>query len=216
MSHPFSTDGFSSVREFLYSAGCARRSVHGEQRTRAADRMLAGLRPRSLRPTWKTGWPCARPARRCAGGCPRSRCALTCKPCPRRLRKHRGAAVDAGLGGRPPVAGPGAGSTVALACGCREASRRCRSTSRFASRRLGIPSPSYCRSPFSDLELEEEAVKELHKIWGEPRTVLFSFSWISARACAFLAADDSAAACRLLASAHAAGWYSDRALHISL
>ena len=42
MSHPFSIDAFSSVREFLYSAGWARRSVHGEQRTHAADRMLAG------------------------------------------------------------------------------------------------------------------------------------------------------------------------------
>ena len=41
MTHPFSTDAFSSVREYLYSAGWSRRSVHGEQRTRAADRMLA-------------------------------------------------------------------------------------------------------------------------------------------------------------------------------
>ena len=42
MSHPFSTDAFSGVREFLYSASWSRRSVRDEQRTCAADRMLAG------------------------------------------------------------------------------------------------------------------------------------------------------------------------------
>ena len=42
MAHPFSTDAFSSVREYLYSAGWARRSVRDGQRARAADRMLAG------------------------------------------------------------------------------------------------------------------------------------------------------------------------------
>ena len=42
MTHPFSTDAFSSVREFLYSASWSRRSVRDEQRTRAAERMLAG------------------------------------------------------------------------------------------------------------------------------------------------------------------------------
>ena len=42
MSHPFSTDAFSGVREFLYSASWSRRRLRHEQRTRAADRMLAG------------------------------------------------------------------------------------------------------------------------------------------------------------------------------
>ena len=42
MTHPFSTDAFSSVREFLYSASWSRRPLSYAQRTRAADRMLAG------------------------------------------------------------------------------------------------------------------------------------------------------------------------------
>ena len=42
MTHPFSTDAFSGVREFLYSASWTRRRLRYEQRTRAADRMLAG------------------------------------------------------------------------------------------------------------------------------------------------------------------------------
>ena len=42
MTHPFSTDAFSGVREFLYSASWSRRRLRYAQRTRAADRMLAG------------------------------------------------------------------------------------------------------------------------------------------------------------------------------
>ena len=42
MTHPFSTDAFSGVREFIYSASWTRRRLRYEQRTRAADRMLAG------------------------------------------------------------------------------------------------------------------------------------------------------------------------------
>ena len=42
MTHPFSSDAFSSVREYLYSAGWSRRSVRDAQRACAADRMLAG------------------------------------------------------------------------------------------------------------------------------------------------------------------------------
>ena len=42
MTHPFSTDAFSSVREFLYSASWSRTRLRDEQRTRAAERMLAG------------------------------------------------------------------------------------------------------------------------------------------------------------------------------
>ena len=139
-------------------------------------------------------------------------------PGPRRLRKHRGAAVAAGLGGWPPVAGPGARSAVAVAA----AGKHPRSPGAPAPRLdllrgpSEFPQPKLLYLPRPQGELEEEAVKELHKMWGEPRTVRFRFSWVSAGACAFLAADDSAAACRLLASAHAAGWYSDRALHISL
>ena len=42
MTHPFSTDAFSGVREFLYSASWSRTRLRDEQRTRAAERMLAG------------------------------------------------------------------------------------------------------------------------------------------------------------------------------
>ena len=42
MTHPFSTDAFSGVREFLYPASWSRTRLRDEQRTRAADRMLAG------------------------------------------------------------------------------------------------------------------------------------------------------------------------------
>ena len=42
MTHPFSTDAFSGVREFLYSASWTRSIVCYEQQMRTADRMLAG------------------------------------------------------------------------------------------------------------------------------------------------------------------------------
>ena len=42
MTHPFSTDAFSGVREFLYSASWSRSIVGYEQQMRTAERMLAG------------------------------------------------------------------------------------------------------------------------------------------------------------------------------
>ena len=42
MTHPFSTDAFSGVREFIYSASWTRSIVGYERQMRTAERMLAG------------------------------------------------------------------------------------------------------------------------------------------------------------------------------